>query len=418
MKTNLLLLLIFLSPKTALSKVVDLKFTDLPKLIKSQNIIVQAEQLQLDGQISQKGHLKRSFLPHLEFNLGAENFNTKVTGNKTQPFIGVEIESNIYNAGQDRAEEKIIELESEIQALNVFETINEKLLEARETYLESLYLVATQKLLVESLKKNEKLKKSTLKRIKTGLVPKSDETKFLLTKLTLKSKIQELELEIKSNFNKLRQLLALDENVQLMIEDLKEFSFIFELPKTFEMNNKIILIKKLQNELLQSKLQKGIYKKFRLPRVDLFFEYSYQTQREEEEIETFSERYERVVGIKLVFNLFDGNTSSTKEIVQSFKEMSLKQKLSGHKKIFNFEYKSQLARLSFLNEKSKGLQRINAIREKLNTQIWSDYRRGVKDSGQVQEAYNELRESKLETLEINKEIQMIKIKILKDLGEI
>jgi len=99
-----LIVFIFLEFRASATESVNLKFEDLPKLIKDRNLSVKGAGANVQAAQAQTGHLFRSYLPEVEAEVGGESFQRGPFGTMAQPFAKIEANINLFRGGKDRLE--------------------------------------------------------------------------------------------------------------------------------------------------------------------------------------------------------------------------------------------------------------------------------------------------------------------------
>src|SRR5687768_9611401 len=79
----------------------ELKYEELPRLLREKNRGVQASSLSVEAARERTGSLTRSFLPRVEAIGGAEHFKTGNYPVATQPYGGIEATVNVFRGGLD-----------------------------------------------------------------------------------------------------------------------------------------------------------------------------------------------------------------------------------------------------------------------------------------------------------------------------
>lgn len=297
----------------------ELKYEDLPRMIKANNGSVQSARLLVEASEKRTGHLMRSYLPNVKAFAGYEKFTTGTLDSTSQPYGGLEVSLNVFNFGKDSLEEDIRKASYRKSKAASNLNFNTKLHEARQIY----WLIAYHNEIIEVLSKaksqNKKILASANRRIKRGLTTKTDRLEFDMYAKDLETSIESLEHENKILLIALSKYLGT--NVRSMAINIKSIPHDHDDALVDGKFNKKtspgILHAQATSDLFKSRAYKS--KKWWTPSIELYGGYSLFTQRQRLEFENRSDRDDTYIGIRLTMNLFDGSRSSSEAAAQSSK---------------------------------------------------------------------------------------------------
>lgn len=198
---------------------IDLNEAAIEKLVSERNNHVKAAMSQVDAQQILKGHLTRSFLPSINAFGGRENFKIGRSYWKSQPFVGVEAQINIFNSGKDRDLEKLRTQELEQAKLNANLGLRDELYKAKSTYWEVLYFAELEAILVDAIDKNKINLAASQKRFGAGFGSETDTVDFKITQTNLEQDLARIKQEKQKNLNLLRIYLGLNQSEEVKLED-------------------------------------------------------------------------------------------------------------------------------------------------------------------------------------------------------
>lgn len=392
-----------------------LKYEDLPKYLSSQDLKLQAQQLSLEAAEMKTGHLRRSFLPNVNLKAGGETFNTEEVGTKSQPFLGAEMAINLYRGNRDKIKDEILGQNVLIEKVEKNYLYALELEKLRSLYWILAYNQEHHNLYQQTVKGVENILGSAKRRIENGLATKTDQVEIQIFLGKLQQEFHEINLQKDNLMSAMNVILGVTDNVRWNIKE--EFalpvdktygSFLTKGEINFDHHWEILALS--SKEKIFS-LNTDLNENKKRPTVDLYTEYSIPTQREDNN-PSFLDRREVAAGIKLSWNVFDGNQASIESVAKSLERASLVKMIE----IKKIELKNKYFKL--VNELDSHEKIIQSISNNINLadrfmeSTFTEYARGVKGSLEVLEASEKVYDLKHELIKQKMEYQITKSKIL------
>lgn len=297
------------SKMTMAANVVALSADDLPKLLRSKNQNVSGAALLTEAAQARTGHLVRSYLPTLRAEAGGERFQTGTYSERTQAYGGAEVRINLFRGGRDLLEERARDsqvLVSEAGAKKAFES---EITHARQLYWRLVFNKEMIRLLGKVVGNNERYLEMANRRIARGISTETDRLDFQIHRSQLKEDIESLTHENILLQISLAAVLGMESETEFKTED--NISHIHDeelLAAKFEPSTHPEVESLRANQGLFSSQRNQEYLWW-TPSVDVYGGYYLYTLRERDYLSR-GLRDDRVVGLKLTFNIFDGFQST------------------------------------------------------------------------------------------------------------
>jgi outer membrane protein TolC len=385
-QTILICLVLIFSAQTVLSKVIGLD--ELKQLGLKNNYRVNAAKV--DTELSKKDEsiAKSAFLPKVGIEAGKEEIQISGSRN-TEDTNAIFGEVNLFNGFKDVNNLKIKLLESKKSLSYLKESQFRLNLKLETLYYNYLYLAKKLEITTLAVKRNKKHLILIRKRLASSLVTKTDLLEFELRKSKLLSKEHFLQLKMIEIKETLFLTAGIENSKTLDVTGvLPHFEINIELKELLEKASKSSeSIKRLRFSIEQSNSSIDISRSDWLPTVDLEAKYGKLSD------ETVGyDTYDNASQVALMFRweLYSGNRTvneSDKSFLNKKKnEYLLKQRMLDTSSVVKTNY----YRLIALQDRIES-EEVNAkIALELYSKTKAEYRRGIKDSGALSSAGDEL----------------------------
>lgn len=374
--------ILILSYKSFSKTVIQLKASEIKKLVSSQNEKVLSKDLQTKAMSHRQGFLKRSFMPSLKLYGSQERFQLGNNYSRTQPTYGAELSVNIFNGTKDSLYGKTINKKKERINSEKTVTLYHEVIKAKEIYWNLVYIEMSLSLFDEIKKINSSNLSSTQKKVKSGFTTKVDIFEFQIKDTELKRDIEYAKMQREILKKELLRLLGQDESVQISlvdkivhVEGMESMDYHSELQHEFLA--KPMLIQAEENEI-SAKMQSRSW----WPRIDAFAAFNEYNVRNGNVFE-LQEGRETVVGLRASMNLFDFTTGNKEAQALYAEAESSKSEAKYLVKEIENEAHSEIATLKFLHQQIHDAEEnIRRAQDYLRLTI-NEYSRGVKNSPDV-----------------------------------
>ncbi|MBP9682331.1 MAG: TolC family protein [Bacteriovorax sp.] len=271
-----------------------IEYSQIPKLIES-NLEVRTSRELLESSKLKVDSIIRSFIP--EVSLYAKGENTKLNKLSKEPSAGVFTNINLFNGFRDVELSKINKINYEINHLEFSKNFNEIVFLTRKSFWQAIKLQENIKILNDYSQINKANRSLILKKVSSGLSPKSEELIFKKIDLELQEELLNSEKELRLVNSTLKNLLALSKNEPV------ELSASLDVTKYhYDINAKKLDMAQVEYtaELFQS--EKKMSSLWRMPRINFYAEQSF-TENKSGEILEENDKSNQLFGIKLTLPL-------------------------------------------------------------------------------------------------------------------
>lgn len=377
------LLVVLLSAGSAWSQeAVELRFEDLPRLVREKNQTVAGAGLLALSARARSGHLSRSFLPSVALDGGGEHFQTGPYGARTQPYGQVEGRLNLYRGGRDRLEAEARGRETALAAGDAERVLAAELEAARTLFWELVCDRETAKVVSEARSRNEKHLEMASRRIARGLATETDRLDFEIHRSQL-----EEELDSLAHSTLLRQMLlaaALGLPPQTRLGTPERIEHAHDealLAAAFDPASHPEAAA-LEARRRGAELERAKERRWWTPSVDVYGGYGLYTLRDRDYL-TRSQRDDTVAGVRLSLGIFDGLRSRSEASALALKSQGLARQKAQRELALDAEV---LAAKEYLRHDDELVHwaeaRIEQGRKYLALTL-DEYERGVKNSADV-----------------------------------
>jgi outer membrane protein len=268
-------------------------YDQIQKLIDS-NLEVKISKESVNSSKAKMSSLGASFIPEVSLYAQAESANlSKIS---KEPSSGVIANINLFNGLRDVEQIKVNTLAYESSKLESKKTYNVQVLEARKNYFEALKILENIKILSEHEVVNRSNRNQILKKVTSGVSPRSEELIFKKIELDLKEQRIKEENALRLVFSNLRKILTLEPNEKIEIVgsfDISKFEY-----KLGQKKLDLALVESAESKSISEKKLSGLW---RMPRVNFYAERSFTDHVNGEFIEEGDEK--QLFGLRITLPL-------------------------------------------------------------------------------------------------------------------
>ncbi len=362
------------------------------------------------------GYLGRSFLPSLTFELGQEKFQTGRYKSYSNPYGMLEAKLNLFRGGRDNIESGIRDLQAQIGKYNLDSAGREELNKVRKIQWQIVYNLELIKIVERERIENSKLKEQAIRRARSGISTNSDTLEFMIYNSQLEETIESLNHENKILKIGLLPLLGLDSSEGLSFSQSLEHEHDDIVMKKTYSSIKNPQVQTLNAEYESFNLQKKSINRYWTPSFDLYGGYYLYTLRDRDYV-AYNARDDRVIGLRLSFELFDGLKSQNQSTATEYQAES-KRLMARH-----IERQTDAQFLMYQEDLKHTHEVMHYVEDRIKksknylTATLQEYDRGVKNSLDALTAMQRYYGYEKEFLLRKKEYQTIKSDLLAILGE-
>lgn len=416
MRKLLFITVLILVTHTAKAETIAIRFDHLPRLVSSQNGFVLAEESYVNGAASQKGHLKRSFIPEVKVDGGFETFTTGNFDAMTQPTANAHAKVNIFRGGKDRIEDKILDQKHALAKTSLKKTYSENLLRARLLYAEILFFEEQLNYVRSTLHINQNNLARVQKQIDAGLATETDRLEFTIQANRLRQDQLLFTEDHEHAIEQLKAVLDMDVDAVLKLENFKfenSDAALLQKNHNFETHPEVSQLH-ITNQIVD--LQKKQLERWLVPEIDAYGLYTLYPYRERE-YTTMSNRDDTAFGVNVSLNVLDGLHSLTKAKVLKNQSQGLAKAQYQKSKELQVQFEKLQHELKTRKQLIQLLKQ-NIFQNHKYTELSSDeYSRGVKTASQLFTASQQLYEERQKLSETKKDYIQIKSALLVMLGQ-
>lgn len=325
----------------------------------------------------QGGHLKRSFLPELKFELGYEKFKLFNYSVKEEPYGKLELLFNIYDGDKDRLSNNATNKLIEVSRLNQRATVKEELRAVHKILNDSKFLSEKLGVVNRTLKESKKLLIEARKRHASGLVTTTDILDFEVYIGELEENEDEINHDLEINRLELIPLVGINISETEFRERLSGIDYSsYYISPSFSGHEKLSSMK-VESELAGIELQRQ--KAWWKPKLDVYSGYYMFTMRDREYRRLF-DRDDQVIGVRLSMNLFNGLKGSVASSAASYQEQSSKLKAQYMERELERDFSKSILAIEHAKKIIPRLSKRISLFQKYYKAVIVDYDKGVKNS--------------------------------------
>lgn len=365
-------------------------YDQIHKLIDS-NLEVRISNETLNSSKARVSSLGASFIP--EVSLYAQGESHDISKISKEPSSGVIANVNLFNGLRDIEQVKVNTQAYESSKLESRKTYNSQVLEAKKNYFEALKILESIKILTEHEGVNRSNRSQILKKVSSGLSPKSEELIFKKIELDLREQRIKEENALKIAYSNLRKILSIDPNEKIEVAGNFDISKFEYTPGQKKLD--LALAESLE---FQTSLERKLAGLWRMPRVNFYAERSFTDHVNGEYLEEGDEK--QLFGLRVTLPLLsEKNIESIEDQVKKTELLSAqlrsKQQLlevssNEEKLVLNLNH------LKTMIEISK--EKVNLSKDIMN-RTFSEFKLGLKEALSLNEATEEYLEARKDLIE-------------------
>ena len=365
-------------------------YDQIQKLIDS-NLEVKISNESVNSSKAKVSSLGASFIP--ELSLYAQGESDEFSKISKETSSGVFANVNLFNGLRDVEQIKVNTLAYESSKLESKKTYNVQVLEARKNYFEALKILESIKILSEHEVVNRSNRNQILKKVASGLSPRSEELIFKKIELDLREQKIKEENALKLVFSNLRKILNLDPNEKIEVTgsfDISKFEY-----KPGQRKLDLALAESVESQAVSEKKLSGLW---RMPRVNFYAERSFTDHVNGEFLEEGDER--QLFGLRVTLPLL------SEKNVDSIEDQIKKTELASS------QYRKKQQALELASNEDKLIVSLNHLKtmieiskEKVNLskdimeRTFSEFRLGLKEALNLNEATEEYLEARKDLID-------------------
>lgn len=380
------------------------------------NLSIQSSSKAEEAEKVRTGFLGRSFLPSLSLDVGQERFQTGKYPTTTNPYGYLEARFNLYRGGRDKLESGFRDQQAKIGSFNHSLALREELNKVRKIQWQITYNNELISILENEKKENERINAQAERRARSGVATRSDTLEFVIYASEIKQSIESLQHENKILKIGLLPLLGLESDEGLVFnQELSHQHNDMLMTRNYSSKTNPG-VAKLYSEYESYDLQKESIRRWWTPSLDLYGGYYLYTLRDRD-YTAINLRDDRVIGIRLNFELFDGMRSYNQGSSTHYQAEAKKLMARHLEKQTDAQFLMYQEDLKHTHEVMHYVEdRIKKSKDYLKVTL-NEYDRGVKNSLDALVAMQRYYRYKKQYLEKQKEYQIIKADLLAILGE-
>lgn len=381
-----------------------------------KNLALQSYKSAFESEEVRRGHLGRSFLPTVSLELGQERFQTGRYKERSEPYGLLEARFNLFRGGRDVLESKIRDGRATIAKYSQDIAAREELNKARKLFYQILYNSELLDIIEREKKDNDKILGQANQRSKSGISTRTDSLEFRIYASELDETSESLQHETKILKIGIVPLLGLESPDELEIRNKLEHQHddaFLARKYQFQKHPRVALLD-VESENFQK--QKTSDNRWWTPSLDLYGGYYLYTLRDRDYL-AIRERDDRVVGLRLSFELFDGLKGSNQASANQYQSEAKRIMARHTEKQTESQFLMLKEDLLHTHEVMHYvLDRMEKSKDYLRLTL-QEYDRGVKNSLDALVAMQRYYRYEKEYLQKKKEYQTIKADLLAVIGE-
>ncbi len=405
-----MLLLWFIAASFLSAGGAEIRFEELPKLVRDRNASAQASSRAAEAVVAREGYLRRSFLPRISVKAGQESAKVGAAAREELGYWSAEARINIFSGGRDRLEEGARRAESEAAKTRAGFEFHNELLKARKNYW---HLTATL-LLIEDLREaihgNDENIKAARKRLGAGVTTAADAVQFELEKTILVQNLKRLEHEEDVLKNRLSVLLGLSEHKELRVEKRIPHPPEAEFQEREIAAEENLEVRMFRKQADSEKLRARQSNRWFWPKFDLYARHGQPSLSDDYTLAVRKET-ESIAGVNLTLDLgqaFHDRAESLAQAQQSQSYAARAEHRAREVRADSHELQHDLRLLhELLHDADADVERARNFLRLTK----SEYARGVKNGPDLREAFLKLYEFRRRKIELGLEYQSAKAEL-------
>lgn len=365
-------------------------YDQIQKLIES-NLEVKISNENVKSSRAKMSSLVSSFIPEVE--VYAQGENAKLNKMTNDPSAGVIANINLFNGFRDHEQVKVNSLAYETSKFESKKTYSAQALEAKKNYFEALKIQESLKILSEHEAVNDSNRKQILKKVASGLSPKSEELVFRKIEMELREQRIKEENALKLVHSNLRKVLSIDPEEKIEVTgsiDIHNFEY-----RPGQKKIDLALAESIEG---QANAEKNLAGLWRMPKVNFYAERSFTDHVNGEFLE--EDDGKQLFGLRVTLPIFsEKNIDSIEDQVKKteFISAQLRKKQEALELASNEEkVMISLSHLKKMIELSKDKV---ALSKEIMNRTFSEFKIGLKEALSLNEATEEYLEARKDLID-------------------
>lgn len=365
-------------------------YDQIQKLIES-NLEVKISNENVKSSKTKMSSLVLTFIPEVE--VYAQGENAKLNKMTNDPSAGVIANINLFNGFRDHEQAKINSLAYETSKLESKKNYSAQVLEAKKNYFEALKIQESLKILSEHEAVNDSNRKQILKKVASGLSPKSEELVFRKIEMELREQRIKEENALKLVYSNLRKVLSIDPEAKIEVAgSINIYNFEYR-PGQKKLD--LALAESIEG---QANAEKNLAGLWRMPKVNFYAERSFTDHVNGEFLE--EDDGKQLFGLRVTLPIFsEKNIDSIEDQVKKteFISAQLRKKQEALELASNEEkVMISLSHLKKMIELSKDKV---ALSKEIMNRTFSEFKIGLKEALSLNEATEEYLEARKDLID-------------------
>lgn len=353
-------------------------YFQIPKLVET-NLEIQSGKEVLGASKLKSVSIIKSFVP--EVSLYAKSEQSKLNDLGDAPSAGAYANINLFNGFRDFQQTKINQLSYEASDLEFKKTTNELVFLARQHFWQTIRVQENIKILNDYVQVNKNNRNLILKKVNSGLSPRSEEFIFKKIELELQEDILKANLELKILKIELAKTLSISPKEPLEINAVIDPSK-FQYTKT----DKRIDLAQVDRTSSILNAEKTLSSLWRMPRINLYAEQAFTDHKNGEFIED-SDTSRQLIGIKVILPLFSEKNLDSIDAQVKIRELTsanLKRQAQAQERMaLESKIENVLEHLVSAIDISKNKV---ALTKEIMEKTFSEFKLGLKEANSLNEA--------------------------------
>jgi len=365
-------------------------YDQIQKLIES-NLEVKISNENIKSSKTKMSSIISSFIP--EVALYAQGESAKLNKMTNDPSAGVIANINLFNGFRDHQQVKVNSLAYGTSKLELKKTYNAQVLEAKKNYFEALKIQESLKILAEHQAVNDSNRKQILKKVGSGLSPRSEELIFRKIEMELREQRIKEENALKLVHSNLRKILSINPEEKIEVAgsiDIHNFEY-----RPGQKKIDLALAESMEGQASAEKNLAGLW---RMPKVNFYAERSFTDHVNGEFLE--EDDGKQLFGLRVTLPIFsEKNVDSIEDQIKKTEITSaqLRKKQQALELASNEEkVVISLSHLKSMIELSKDKV---ALSKEIMNRTFSEFRIGLKEALSLNEATEEYLEARKDLID-------------------
>lgn len=341
---------------------------------------------------SRLSSIEKDFIP--EVSLYAKTENDKLNKLGKEKSTGLLVYFNLFNGFKDIEKNRLSKLDYEFLKLNEQKTYNDLIFLAKSDYWQALKTQDYIKTLAEYQAINSSQTNLILKKVQSGLIPKSEELTAKKVDMTISEEMVKAEDELAILKSDLRKLLSIEKDEPISFKGAIDTDIVTLKLPTKKIDMAMVEIEEDRGESL-----KKMGSLWRMPKIFFYFDQSFSDLRDGEILDK-DDNKPRVFGLKMILPLIsEKNNESIEEQTRKreYDALVLKRKAKLIER--ENEDEKRLIAINYLKNSIERSKNKVSLSKEILSKITSEFKAGLKDASAINDSAEKYIEAKKDLLE-------------------